>query len=529
MHPTAILEQTFTTAAATKRLTLMKQMKPNSIYTFFTYKFSTYTFLGTSLLLLTYTFTNTVSANENSLTQQLVRIKQQTGVGAVAYALVENNNIVATGGIGKYGLKNTLPVTETSLFRIGSITKTFTSLAVMRLVEQGKLQLNDAVKTFSPNIPLHNPWPEIPVTLAMLLEHTAGLQDLTREEFDYPQPLSLQAALNLKPEARQLHWRPGYHFGYSNLGAGYVGRVIEIATHENYDDWFEREILMTLNMQHSQLHWTKELEQNLVSGYDSDLKTKIPYWHTLFRPFGGLNTSAKDMANFLLLFTGAPNANKNLFSVGSIKRMETPETSLAAKAGLKVGYGLGIRSRYVNGHKIYGHSGDGDGYLAEFAYNKQSQRGYFIVINAFRHDILEDFTTRLDNWLIEHLPVEKETNLTVSVKPLSRNKALTLIGDYREVATRFPFNSNTAAETLHINKVGNELFRCFSVTKTNKCKKILPVSDTLFRIEGESHASMIFINAPNGNLYLQGSFGNYQKTNLRRIFLKSDIVSPIEP
>ena len=127
-----------------------------------------YTFLAACLLL----YTNTVAAEANPLTQQLARIQQQTGIGAVAYALVENNRILATGGIGTYGVNSVRPVTETSLFRIGSITKTFTSLALMRLVEQGKLQLDEPVKKLAPGLPLHNPWPATPVTSAMLLEHT---------------------------------------------------------------------------------------------------------------------------------------------------------------------------------------------------------------------------------------------------------------------------------------------------------------------------------------------------------------------
>ena len=97
---------------------------------------------------------NSVAIAEDPLAQQAVthtleRIKKQTGVGAVAYALVENNDIIAMGGIGEYGLDNKRPVTEASMFRVGSITKTFTSLAVMRLVEQGKLQLDQSVKTIA--------------------------------------------------------------------------------------------------------------------------------------------------------------------------------------------------------------------------------------------------------------------------------------------------------------------------------------------------------------------------------------------
>ncbi len=472
-----------------------------------------------SFVVCVFLATTPVTAKENTLRQQLEHLQQQTGVGAVAYALVEKDKIIATGGIGQYGLDNKRVVTADSLFRIGSITKTFTALAVMKLVEQNQLQLDQAIKTLVPDLPLQNPWPKTPVTLAMLLEHTAGLQDLTREEFDYPTPLSLKAAFTVKPETKKVHWPPGYHYSYSNIGAGYVGRAIEIVTKENYDDWFEREILAALDMHDSQLHWTKKLQQNLITGYDSDLKKEIPYWHTLFRPFGGLNTTARDMARFLLLFTDYLAVDNKIISKAAINRMETAETSLRAKAGLESTYGLGIRSHYLNGQKIYGHGGDADGYLAEFAYSKESHRGYFVVINAFRPDIMEIFTQQLDSWLIEDLADIEKKPSPPAVKSLPLKSIEALTGDYREVTKRFPFHDNKQARSLHIKNVGNELFRCFSHTKTdvktkqNKCTKILPVTESLFRTERQSHASMAFIYAPDKNLYLQTGFKNYQKIN----------------
>ncbi|MDT8388073.1 MAG: serine hydrolase domain-containing protein [Thiogranum sp.] len=453
--------------------------------------------------------TNPVAAEPDQLLLQLERVKRQTGIGAVSYAMVENNQIVATGGMGQYGVDDARPVTATSLFRVGSITKTFTALAVMHLVEQGELHLDQPVKTVVPDLPLHNSWPETPVTLAMLLEHTAGLQDLTREEFDYPDPLSLQAALDIKSEARQLQWPPGYHYGYSNLGAGYVGRAIETVTREDYDSWFEREILTAIGMHDSQLHWTEEVERSLVTGYDADLKTEIPYWHTLFRPFGGLNTTAADMAKFLLLFTAEPYLREDIVSRSALKRMEVAETSLAAKAGLQIGYGLGIRNTWFNGHRIYGHGGDGDGYLAEFAYSKESRRAYFVVINAFRHDILDQFTGRMNHWLIEGLPENVNPAIRPAASPVSRKTLSALVGEYREVALRFPLRGDATAEMLRIRIAGGELFRCFSHAR--KCTKIVPVTGVLFRAEDELHASMAFIKAPDGNLHLQTGFDSYQK------------------
>lgn len=451
-------------------------------------------------------------AKENTLRQQLETIKQQTGVGAVTYALVENDRIIATGGIGQYSSDNKREVTEDSLFRVGSITKSFTSLAVMKLVEQNKLQLDQAIKKLAPDLPLQNPWPQTPVTLAMLLEHTAGLQDLTQEEFDYPLSLSLKKSFTIKPETKKLHWPPGYHYSYSNIGAGYVGRAIEIITKENYDDWFEREVLAAMGMHDSQLRWTKKLQQNLITGYDADLKNEIPYWHTLYRPFGGLNTTARDMAKFLLLFTNQSTEAKKIISTTSIRRMEAAETSLAAKVGLGTTYGLGIRGRYLDGRKIYGHAGDADGYLAEFAYSKESQRGYFVMINAFRHDLLESFTERLDNWLIEDLANNEKSSLPPVVKSLSQQNIKTLVGDYHEVTKRFPSN-NKLSKKLHIKNIDNDMFRCFTSTNTNKdrCTKIVPVTESLFRTENQLHASIAFIYASDKNIYLQTGFSNYKK------------------
>lgn len=466
-------------------------------------------YIYTILFACTFLTTTPTPAKQTPLQQKLQQIQKQSGIGAVSYALVENNTIIDIGGFGKYALNNSRPVTATSLFRVGSITKTFTALAVMRLAEQGKLQLDQAVKEIAHDVPLNNPWSETtPVTLAMVLEHTAGLQDLTGEEFNYPKPLSLQQAFKVKPEARRLHWPPGYHYSYTNAGAGYVGRVIETVTGEDYDSWFKREILDVLGMQDSQLHWSKDLEKSLVTGYDMDLKTQIPYWHTLFRTFGGLNTTARDMAGFLVLFTDESNAKLRIVSATSIERMETPKTSLAAKAGLKTGYGLGLRNAYYKGHRIYGHGGDGDGYLAEFAYSKESHRGYFVVINAFRHDLLENFTGLLNDWLIEGLNTLDETITKPAIKPLPEKKRLALVGDYREVTDRFPMNADVQPELLRIKQIDKELYRCFP--QAWRCTKILPVTGTLFRTQKEPDASMAFVKAPDGTLYLQGDFGNYQ-------------------
>ena len=169
------------------------------------------------------------------------------------------------------------------------------------------------------------------------------------------------------------------------------------------------------------------------------------------------------MAKFLLLFTDASDTSKNIVSASPLKDGNTRDIT-GRKSRVKHRLRPGHSQLCLNGHEIYGHGGDGDGYLAEFAYSKESQRAYFVVINAFRHDLLEDFTTPLNNWLIEQLPAMEEVIQSAADNPLPGNQRLALAGEYREVTQRFPFQNNSPAEILHINNDGNDLFRCISTT-----------------------------------------------------------------
>ncbi|TDF38538.1 class A beta-lactamase-related serine hydrolase [Alteromonadaceae bacterium M269] len=438
-----------------------------------------------------------------NLAKQFAAIKERTRVGAVAYALVEGDKVIATGGMGKKSLNDDTPVTADSTVRIGSITKTFTAIALMKLVEQNKLQLNQSVEKLLPSLPLENPYENSPVTLAMMLEHTAGLTDLTGKEFNYPTALSLDDAFKVSPQARVVNWQPGYYKSYTNAGAGYVSAAIEKVVKQDYDSWFNTEILKALGMSHSQLHWSPELENSLVAGYDSDLKTRIPYWHTLFRAFGGLNTTANDVTHFLkLLINNGVVEGKTFLSAESILRMETPKTTLAGQQGLTLGYGLGIRSELFRGHRIYQHGGDADGYLAHFGYNKESKRGYFVVINAFRHDIFRPFKSALNQWLIENL--EKPASPVIAkVTPEHLTK---LVGEYEKTTYRFRSARRSAVEVKQENNV---LF--IRRKNRNTWSKLIPVSKWLYRYEGDPEATLAFTQTENGDIHLQNGDESFKQ------------------
>ena len=457
----------------------------------------------TLLFLFVFTTPSYSESLPRSLAARFDAIRKTTHIGAVSYALVQGDKVVAKGGMGQMSLSDNTSVDADSVIRIGSITKTFTALALMKLVEQNKVDLNQPIKGLLPSIPLKNPYQNSPVTLAMMLEHTAGLTDLTGKEFNYPKALSLQQAFQVAPEARVIKWQPGYYKSYTNVGAGYVSAAIEKITHQDYDQWFNQTVLHELGMSHSQLHWSKDLQESLVQGYDSDLKTKIPYWHTLFRAFGALNTTASDMSQFLRVMINEGKLHgKPFLNPSSIHRMETPLTTLAAQQGLTLGYGLGIRSELFQGHRIYQHGGDADGYLAHFGYNKDSKRGYFIVINAYKHNILREFKNPLNQWLIENLATPQSPH----VAKVSERHLKTLVGTYQKTTYRF---SPSQQATIKIKFENNKLYR-----RTKSCDQwleLIPVSTWLFRYAGEREATLVFMQTDNGDLHMQNGDDSFKK------------------
>lgn len=441
-----------------------------------------------------------VPALANTMAPQLEQLRQQYRVGAVSWAMVEDNAVVELGGLGFHSNNQQRPVTPDSLFRVGSLTKLITALSLNMLAEQGKLDLDAPLKTYLPDAPLHNRF-ETPVTLRMMLEHSAGLQDLTSTEFNYPAPLSLTDAFQVAPQARKTEWPPGLHQSYSNVGAGYAGLALEQVTDESWDSWVSANIFTPLQMPSSSTLHTQTLQQQLVTGYDTDRKTPIPYWHTLFRPFGALNTTARDFSQLLKLLIQRGQYNDiQLITPATLTRMERPQMTYAASLGHRYGYGAGIYRWYRNQQPLLGHGGDGDGYLAHFAYNPDSKRGIFVVINAFHHPALRAMRKPLESWVIEPLPapaLPTTTPTQAELKPL--------IGRWQAVTHRFPGRNHSPALVTIESNAGQLFYR-----EEKQRTELIPVSKGTFRERHEGGASHLFFERQ-GQWYWQSDLGNYRR------------------
>jgi CubicO group peptidase (beta-lactamase class C family) len=465
-----------------------------------------------SLTLLPLVCISVIACGDGTKPETLVRdidaIRIRHHVPSVAFTLVSRDRLLLSGALGVRDRKTRQATDADTLFRIGSITKAFTSMALLKVQEQGKLSLSDPLSAHVSDAPLSNRWRRThPVRIAHLLEHTAGLLDLTKAELDHsdPEPLTLRQGLFFGNEHRKVHWPPGLHSSYSNAGPGYAAYALEAVTKQRHEDFVKQELFIPLEMYSAGFSLDKQTAHDLATGYDTDGDTVIPYWHMILRPSGAINVKPLEMGHFVqMLLNRGLYKGRRILQEASIARMEQPRTTLATRAGLTYGYGLGNYQTVHDGFLFHGHGGDGDGYLAHYAYNRDTNLGYFLVINAFNHDAIDAMRDRIENFIItgHQLPPSKTT-----LVPVTTLKGLT--GTYQAVTYRFHWilPERMEHDQIEVLLIGDTLY---TRTPKGKRQQLIPVTPQLFRRSGDPIATIAFIEN-DGNLYLQGDFGSYRR------------------
>lgn len=459
--------------------------------------------LRAASVLLLFFLAGTAQAREDvdALIRALDATREAQGVAGLAITLVERDKVLWAGGLGITDVGGRRPVTHETLFRIGSVTKLFTALAMLQLEEEGRLRLTDRLRQHIPDVQLRNDWEAThPVTLAMLLEHSAGLQDLTADEFDNsdPTPLTLEQGIAFRQHARVARWRPGLHASYSNAGYGLAGLVIERVTRQPYEAIIQSRLFDPLGMAASGFFSTETTRARLATGYAPDGQNPLPYWHMIMRPFGGIHTSARDMAPFLrMLLNQGRHRDLAIVSPVSLRRAQAPATTLAARAGLTFGYGLGLRAHYRNGVLMHGHSGDADGYLSFLGYSDALGIAYFISINRFQWPALRALRRVVENWITLGHGATPAPPAPVPAEVLRQ-----YVGRYEPATRRFgaAMPGDRAPEGIEVVMMEGELF---TLTAAGERQRLIAVDDRRFRREDEPGATAVFARDAGGRLYFE--------------------------
>ncbi len=352
-----------------------------------------------------------------SLTQvkdSIAVIMKQEHIVGLMLGIANKDSVLFTGGFGYADLETKRLVDHHTLFRMGSITKMFVSLGILKLVEEGKLNLNDKLKDIAPDVPFENAWEAThPVRIVHLLEHTTGFDDIKLNRM-----YGLGGKENKGKEMMLVHeksyvcrWKPGERMAYSNPNYAVLGYVIEHIVGKSYEQFLTETILKPLGMNNSNFNLSSKKPQLDVKEYifQSNQIKKVPSVTLLSGPQGALWSSAEEMCKFLQLFL---RNGDSLIKKSSIDEMETPHSSLAATKGLKTCYALANRTSFLKmAYAMRGHDGLTGTCYSSFNYNRDLNIGFVVASNSNQSNF------RIEQLIVKYLE-QNIPNVNQSLKPL---------------------------------------------------------------------------------------------------------------
>ncbi|MGD2093186.1 MAG: serine hydrolase [Candidatus Aminicenantes bacterium] len=252
-------------------------------------------------------------------------------------------------GFGYADLENKTPTKAESAYRLASITKTFTAIGILQLVEKGKIDLDAEVQTYVPYFPKKK-WP---VTVRLLLGHLGGISHYRdydkeghiKEHKNTKEALAIFSGFDLVAE-------PGTKYNYSSYGFNLLGAVIEGASGQSYGDYIRENIFVPLGMENSRLDDPGDLISNRVKGYrliNNQIRNSEFVDISSRFAGGGTRSTAVDMLKYA----------RGVIE-GKLLKKETAEmmfTSMATRGGRFTGYGMGWSVRPWHGHFQVAHGG----------------------------------------------------------------------------------------------------------------------------------------------------------------------------
>jgi len=438
------------------------------------------------------------------LHQELVALQQANAVPVLVLAILDEGRpeMVWMTGFRPDQAASSRAMDPDTPFRWGSISKTVTALVLLEAMRRHGVDPDTPVAEILDDPPYRNPWaPRQPLRLAHLLELSAGLPDLTAQEFNDNEPLPLAAALQRYADQRRLLWPPGLQHSYSNVIPGITAAVVERLTRQTCEKAATALVFTPLGMDGAGF----QPVDGLPGGFKADGRTPIPYWHMTFRAFGALNAGPPAMVRLLeaLLNRGAIDGGQAI-AADMVDRMYRIDTTLAAPAGLEVGYGAGIYGWVRDGHLWHGHGGDADGYRSRFGVLRNAGRGYLVGINVDDPELLRRMQRRIEAALTADLDAPPAPPpAAVDNAALQR-----LAGEYYPSSVRF------GVERWQSGRLSSARLRVADgrlVFQRGQTRRILvPVGNGRFRRPADPAVSVIIAEA-DGRLYLQGELGNYAR------------------
>jgi len=352
------------------------------------------------------------------LSRELRKTFQSSNIPGIAVAIVNQDKVLYQNQFGYADIATKKPYTQNTIHNIGSTTKTFIGVALMQLIEQGKLTLDTKINEVLP-FKVTNPYhPEIDITVRHLATHTSSIKDnnfnynlrayvstddsnrkglpfiykilfkrILKNE-DIPMDAFMENTLSKEGKwyKKKNYYKdaPGTTVNYSNISAALAGYVVEVITGQKYADYVQQNILKPLGMRAS--GWTKaEVDQTQFASRYLKGKT-VPDYHLITYPDGGLISSTADLSTYLMAMIKGYKGESPLLSAASFQTMMTSQLHQAPLVqtvkNAERHYGVFWNIFGEKGKGDIGHSGSDPGILSFMYFDPKTGVGCVLTTNT---------------------------------------------------------------------------------------------------------------------------------------------------
>lgn len=318
--------------------------------------------------------------------------------------VVRGSDTLVLKGFGLANVEDSVPATASTVYRIGSITKQFTAAGILRLVEQGKVQLDAPVSTYLP----HFPRADGRVTIRQLLTHTSGLPNYTElpEFADLRRTDLADGQLVAFFGGRPLDFPPGTRWHYSNSGYYTLGLVLQQLGGVPYAVYLDQTILKPMGLEHTLYCSVEPLIPHRASGYSVTSNEIVnASYLSMHLPgaAGALCSTVGDLLHWQLALVGGRAVRPETY-----REMTTPAT---LRDGTHPTYGFALGVYALHGHAAVEHSGGINGFSADLAYYPADSLSVVVLMNSDGGDA--SLLARRIAELVMHTPDEGGLDLAV--------------------------------------------------------------------------------------------------------------------
>jgi CubicO group peptidase (beta-lactamase class C family) len=301
-------------------------------------------------------------------------------IPGLALAITQGEDLIYIRGYGVDGKGQS--VTPQTQFFIASVSKSFTALAVMQLVESGKIDLDAPVQTYLPEFTLTDPDVTSQVTVRHLLNQTSGLSELVFADMSLPQPETIKERVTSLRTARPVA-KPGTEYHYFSPNYGTLARLVEVVSGQPFSEYLDQHVFKPLEMGDSLsvVTSTQGMQKavHLAKGHLVAFGFPFPYpeAHGYLGGSGGVITTAEDIAKYLILQNNAGRYfQQQLVTPDSMSLMHTPPKKIDST------YAMGWTENSVAGRRILEHTGIISTYFADAVLIPEDRIGIAVFYNV---------------------------------------------------------------------------------------------------------------------------------------------------